>query len=110
MRIRQSTARYTSLISSWRYKWIALYSLLAIGAIASYPSAHKIIIDQSCMFISVISNVTLNLILVFFMWGVIADRLTKRYPKWIGWTVWGIGMVCMILFLAKGAGIETRFM
>ena len=108
--MRQYTVRYTSLISNWQYKWIALYSLLIIGVGTSYLSAHRIIIDQSSMFITVISNVTLNLILVFFMWGIIVDKATKRYPKWVGWTVWGIGMVCMIAFLTKGAGFETRFM
>ena len=108
-KLKSTRNNLTSLISNWQYKWIALYSLLIIGVGASYPSTHKIIIDQSCMFISIISNVTLNLILAFFMWGIIVDKITKHRPKWVGWTVWGTGMLCMIVFLTKGAGFETRF-
>jgi hypothetical protein len=43
------------------------------------------------------------------MWGIIADKLTKKLPKWLGWAIFFVGLFCMVLFLTKGAGFETRF-
>lgn len=96
-------------LSSWKYRWLAAYSAIIIAIGACYLSAHRIIIDQSSSFVIIISNITLNLILLFGMWGIISDKATKRLPKWIGWAVFFIGLFCMVLFLTKGAGFETRF-
>lgn len=107
--MKQYIALLTNRLSSWRHRWLVLYSAIVLTMGLSYLSAQRIIIDQSSSFTTVISNVTLSLILLFGMWGIIADRLTKKLPKWLGWAIFFVGLFCMIMFLTKGAGFETRF-
>jgi hypothetical protein len=107
--MKQYIALITSRLGSWRYRWLATYSAIVLAVGLSYMAAQRIIIDQSSSFVTVISNITLNLILLFGMWGIISDKATKRLPKWAGWTIFFIGLFCMVLFLTKGAGFETRF-
>ena len=107
--MKQYIALLMSRLSSWRHRWLVLYSAIVLAVGLSYLSVQRIIIDQSSSFTTVISNITLSLILLFGMWGIISDKMTKRLPKWAGWTIFFVGLFCMVIFLAKGAGFETRF-
>lgn len=96
---------------SLRRYWPYSYVLIAVAMGLVYPAAHKIIIDQACSFITIISNVTLNLIILFGMWGLLSDQMTQRFhwSQRTGWIVFFIGLFCAVMFLSKGAGFETRF-
>ena len=107
--MKQYIARYTKKLSNWRYKWLAIYALIAILFIVSYITIHSMIIDQSCYFTMTISNITLNLLLLFFMWGIISDRLFKRLPRKVGWLLWGAGTMLLILFFKFVGGYDTRW-
>lgn len=96
-------------LGSWRYRWLVSYSSLILLIAISYVPIQRIIKDQSSSFVLIISNITLNLILLFGLWGLVSDKLTKKMPKWVGWAIFFAGLFAMNLFLIKGAGFETRF-
>lgn len=85
------------------------YVLVGIGAIFSYAPARANMLHQDAWIIAVQSNITVNFILLFFMWGLLSDRLTKHMPKKKGWLVWGIGLILMVLFFKFVGGFETRW-
>jgi hypothetical protein len=85
------------------------YILIAIFAIFSYLPVRDAMIVQSAWIWIVNSQVTLNLIALFFLYGLLSDRYTKKMSKKKGWLIWAIGFVILVLILRFSGGISTRF-
>jgi len=63
-------------------KSIAIYSILAIGMVASYKYAVSLMTTPRTAWIEVVqSNVTVNLLIVFGLIGFLVDLLGKK-KKW----------------------------
>lgn len=107
--MKQSIARYIKQYNSWRYKWLATYGAIALLFVVSYTTIYNTIIDQSCYFIMTISDITLSLLLLLFMWGIVVDRSFARLSSRKRWLIWGIGMMVLILFFKFIGGYETRW-
>ena len=99
-------------LTNWKYRWPAVYLGIAVVFGSSYAFVHTIIIDQACSFWAIISNVSLNLILLFFLWGVMVDRISwvQSKPRWVGWALFFAGLLAIITFMSEVSGLETRFM
>ena len=97
-----------ALITNWKHKWIAFYLIAGLLTIAAYPFARSIMIKQETSFIAVLSNVpgTLNFILLFFLWGLMSDKMTKKMSRRNGWIVFFIGIFVLITFFQQVGGFE----
>jgi len=88
--------------------WVS-YIAIVVGAILSYMPAREVMIAQDAWVIVIRSGVTLNFILLLFLWGVLADRWTKKMPKKKGWFIWGIGFILIIVVYKVVGGYDTIF-
>ena len=55
------------------------------------------------------TNMTLNFLLLFFFYGVLCDRLTKKMSKRKGWIIWLIGLVLIMILFRFVGGYATIF-
>jgi len=94
--------------ANWKYKWLVLFPIVAGLTVFAYPYARAIMIKQETSFTAVLSNIpgTLNFILLFFLWGLMSDKLTKRMSKRKGWLVFLAGIFVLILFFQLVGGFE----
>lgn len=83
------------------------YVILPAVVFFSYPLVRDIMISQEGTFWAVISGVTLNIILLYFIWGVLSDKLTKGKSKRYSWTVFFIGIFVLTLIFRFVGGLET---
>lgn len=90
-------------------KRIKLVAILLIAAIASsYMPVREMLIDQSTYFRAIISNVTLNLVLLYGIWGFYIDKATKKMSKRKGWAIFFIGIIAITLFFRFVGGYDIR--
>lgn len=97
-------ARIMSQIPLWTW-----YALIAVGVVLSYQGAKEAMIRQDAWVLTVRSPITLNSILLLFMWGMIADKVTKGKSRRTGWVIWGIGLAVLILVFRFVGGAVTIF-
>ena len=87
----------------------AVYIAIAIGVVLSYQLVRATLIVQDIWIFVIKSNVTLNFVLLLFLWGVTADKWTKKMSKKKGWLIWGIGFLVIIVVYKFIGGYETIF-
>ena len=87
----------------------AYYIVVGLLVIPAYAFGWLILTDQATSYIAILSKITVNLMLLFFMVGVYVDIYTKKMPRWKGWAIWAVVAVILILFFKYVGGMETRF-
>lgn len=88
---------------------IWLYVLLGIATIIAYPIARALMIEDIAWYYKIISNITVNFVLLLFLYGVTVDKMTKHMSRKKGWIIWGIGFIVLILFFKYVAQWPTIF-
>lgn len=88
--------------------WVT-YLILGLAIVFSYSPIREIMINQEGSFMAIMSGLTLNIILLYFIWGVASDKLTKGKSKRFGWTVFFIGLFVLTLTFRFVGGLETIF-
>jgi hypothetical protein len=90
--------------------------IISIGVIVSYNYAVDIMKTQIIADRVSISNVTFNLILLYFIWGMMADKISKRKgwdehknTKWKGYALAVFGCIMLGMFFRFVGGYETIF-
>jgi hypothetical protein len=96
-------------LPSSRWWYPAIYSLIIVTAASGYWFVRSVMIDQQTWFVVLKSNITLNFVLLFFLYGVLCDKITKRVSKKKAWMVWGAGLLILLLFFRFVGGYETVF-
>lgn len=90
-------------------KW--LYPVVAATIALSYMPLRDRLTGQEPLERVTVSNITFNLLLTFFIFGVsaswIADRIWPRGPRWKSWAVLSVLMVGLIYWMTLW-GYETR--
>lgn len=90
-------------------KYILLYyAIIAVIIGVCYLPAKSVMIRQTAWIETVKSNVTLNFVLFFFLFGVVCTKLTRNMPRRRAWLIWGIGLLTLIV-LFRSAGMDTIF-
>lgn len=92
-----------------RYWYPVIYSLLILTTVSGYWFVREVMTDQQTWFLAMKSNITLNFVLLFFFYGILCDRLTKKVSKKKAWMVWGGGLLILLLFFRFVGGYETIF-
>lgn len=92
---------------------LLIYLALAIGLGATYLTAINDIKNQDAWLTVIESNVTINFLLLFYLYGCFADFLCKKrgwsYHNKKSWLVWGIGIIVLILIFRNIGDMETIF-
>ena len=93
-------------------KWLALNStavMLVLTLAAIYPT-YKVLTNQSPIAVVSLNQVTLNLVILWGLWGWYSEALgkQKQWSKRKSWTVFVIGMVLIMVALRLG-GMESAF-
>lgn len=87
-----------------------MFAITALASAGLYYSARHEMTFFNTQWLRVIkSPLTVNLVLFLFGFGVLADRWTKKMPKWKGWLIWGAGMLVIILIFRFIGGNKTTF-
>lgn len=89
------------------------YAVAGAVAIISYVPARAFMLAQDAWAYIIESNITLNFVLIFFIWGLLTDRISKDK----GWDTnsrksWGlffVGLVGLILFFNLIGGYTARW-
>jgi len=87
----------------------AYYVIVGLLIVPAYLFGWQLLTNQSTSYVAILSKVTVNLMLLFFMVGVYIDRYTKKMPRWKGWLVWLVVVTILILFFKYVGGMETRW-
>lgn len=93
--------------------WIVLYVAVAALVVLAYEPAKQYMISQDPWAWIIQSNITLNFVLIFFIWGVLTDRISVER----GWGTnskksWGlffIGLLALIAMFKFLGGYPTRW-
>lgn len=86
-----------------------VYAVVAILAVAAYAFAWELMVINRPWYYIIESNITLNFVLLFFLWGVISDILTKGKKKKVQWVVFGVGLIALVLFFKVVGKFPTIF-
>jgi len=94
-------------------RWALVYIAVGLGVGFSYLPARTHMASQWAWTWIVKSNVTLNFILIFFIWGLLTDKISKDR----GWSTsgkksWGlflVGIVFLIFVFKYLGGYPTRW-
>lgn len=73
-----------------------LYIVIAIVAGLSYLPAREVMKLQTAWVWVIKSDITLNFVVLFFLYGYLCDKFTKGWSKKRAWLVWGIGLAVLI--------------
>ena len=89
--------------------WIGL--TIVLTALAYIPAVKALAIQQPYADKIILSNLTLNLLLVLCMVGALSPVITKklfpRAPKWVFFFV-AVVLGILMLLLLKSLGVQTR--
>lgn len=104
--IKESLAKAFKKVPLW-----AWYIVAGVGVGLSYFPAKAHMIAQDAWIWVVKSNVTVNFILLFFIWGMLTDRISKDK----GWSTngmksWGmffVGIIVLVTIFTVFGGYET---
>lgn len=100
---------YKTVAASKRFLPI-LFAVVAVWTIAGYyPAIHEMRFFDRVWMIVRKGPLTVNLVLFLFLYGVIADRYTKKMKKWQSWLIWGVGIIAVIMFFRFVGGYNTIF-
>jgi uncharacterized membrane protein len=97
-KIKQAVGR----IPSWVYYWV-----IGILFVPAYIYGHSVLLDPKTYYVAILSTVTVNFVLFLFWYGVVMDKVTKKMNKWVGWLLWGIGFIGLIMVFKYIGGMET---
>lgn len=92
-----------------RLPWWVVYILMVAVLVPSYLFARQEMIGYEGYYISIVSPVTLNLILLYGIWGYESHRLTKKRSRLVNWAVFLGGCAVLTLFFRFVGGIPTVF-
>jgi len=81
---------------------IISYTVLFIGLCIWYIPSINIMRNQDAWLYVIKSDITINFLLLFYLWGHFSDVYCKK-KGWTlkdkrGWLVWGAGLILLILF------------
>lgn len=98
-------------MSKVQSKWITVscYILIFIAVVLLYVPTREEMIAQTAWVNIIKSTFTLNVLLAFFVWGIMIDKLTRKLPRKISWAIWGIGIVALVLIFKFVGGLPTVF-
>ena len=94
-------------------KWALVYIAVGLGIGFSYIPARTHMISQWAWTWIVKSNVTLNFILIFFIWGLLCDKISKE-RGWStsgskSWLLFLVGIIALIFIFKVLGGYPTRW-
>jgi peptidoglycan/LPS O-acetylase OafA/YrhL len=87
----------------------AIFVAVGVLTVLGYQPAREVMISQYTWIIIQKSPVTVNLMLLLFLWGVSVDRMGKNKPRWKGWALWAVGFVVIIVVYSVVGGYDTIF-
>ena len=102
--IRKKTSIVLSKIPTRLY-----YIAVGLLIIPAYIIGWQILTYQSTSYLAILSKMTVNLVILFFLVGMWTDKYTKGMPKLKGWLIWAAVTITLILFFKYIGGMETRF-
>lgn len=79
----------------------------AITIAAAYVYGWTILTDQSTTYTVWDSDFTVNILILFGLFGALVDKKVKHLPKWKAWTIWAGATLALILFFKYVGGLET---
>jgi len=85
------------------------YFAIGLLVIPAYLFGWQIVTDQATCYVAILSKMTVNLVILFFLVGMWTDRYTKNMPRLKGWLIWAAVTITLILFFKYIGGMETRF-
>ena len=85
---------------------IGVGAVIAVVAL-SYAYMVNALTAVSSVFTAVEGGVTVNLILLYFFWGVMSDRIGKGRSRAFGWVVFCIGLAAITLTMRFAGGMHT---
>lgn len=92
---------------------IIIYTVLALTLVVTYIPAIINIKNQDAWLYVIESNVTINFLLLFYLYGCFADYFCKKrgwsYNDKKSWLVWGIGIIILLVIFRNIGGMETIF-
>lgn len=74
------------------------YILIGVGTIASYWYITPIVTAQDELKYGISSNITLNIALLYFLVGLLSDKISKRRKR-LGYAILVIGILGLSLML-----------
>ena len=86
-----------------------IYIVLGVGVVVSYFPAREVMKLQTAWMWVVKSDVTLNFVVLFFLYGLGCDKLTRQMSRKKRWWVWAVGLVLLIIAFATVGGMPTIF-
>lgn len=90
------------------HRWPLIYSILAILIALAYISARNYVLSFAGYYVAIHSQVTLNLILIYGIWGYESGRRTKERSFIFRWLVF-LGGCAILTLLFRSLGIRTIF-
>ena len=93
--------------------WRLVYIAVGLGAGFSYMPAREHMSSQSAWVWIIKSNITFNFILIFFIWGMLSDRISKD-KGWSttgrkSWLLFFIGIAVLIFVFRTLGDYPTRW-
>lgn len=88
--------------------WV-IYVGIAVGAVLSYRPARELLIMQEPWLVVVKTSVTVNFLLLLFLWGMTAEKATKGMSKRKAWLFWAMGLTAILLVYRFVGGHGTIF-
>ena len=85
------------------------YITVGLLIIPAYIIGWQILTDQATCYVAILSKMTVNLVILFFLVGMWTDKYTKCMPRLKGWLIWAAVTITLILFFKYIGGMETRF-
>ena len=94
-------------------KWALVYVAVGLGVAFSYIPARTHMISQWAWTWIIKSNITINFILIFFIWGMLSDRISKD-KGWSttgrkSWLLFFVGIAVLIFVFRALGGYPTRW-
>lgn len=81
---------------------------LVVLTVILYPIIRERMLNQSAVYTSVKSNLTVNFLLGMYLYGVVIDRwVQSRIGKVKGWLVWTAGVAVIVVSLKYVFGWAT---
>jgi hypothetical protein len=93
---------------NWRHRYTVTFVAIAVTVILSLKTVYTSMQSQQTWFTSVKTDITFNFVLLFFFYGILCDRLTKKMSRRKGWIVWAVGMALLMLFFRFVGGYSTN--
>jgi hypothetical protein len=53
------------------------------------------------------SDFTVNILILFGLYGYLVDKKVSHLPKWKAWTIWALATLALILFFKFVVGLDT---